>query len=112
MDCKRPELGEKAGKTGEVGLPAPSRLAHSPVAQRGHSLSWSDTEFHAGTLVFRVREKARGPRSFRMRKLLMWAFCTFGQQAKVPWRKPSASLSVFEGFRRVFFSLNERRIFA
>lgn len=34
MDCKRPEHGEKAGKTGEVGLPAPSRLAHSPAAQR------------------------------------------------------------------------------
>lgn len=29
------ELAETAGKTGEVGLPAPSRLAHSPTAQRG-----------------------------------------------------------------------------
>ena len=41
-----------------------------------------NTEFHTGTFVFRVRENAHWPRSFRMRKLSMWAFCTFGQLDK------------------------------
>lgn len=30
---ERTKLAEAAGKTGEVGLPAISRLAHSPMAQ-------------------------------------------------------------------------------
>ncbi len=82
MDCKRPEHGENAGKTGEVGLPAPSRLAHSP---RLKGVICSPGRTRSSTLelwFFRVRENARWPRSFRMRKLSMWAFCTFGQLDK------------------------------
>jgi hypothetical protein len=82
MDCKLPEHREKAGKTGEVGLPAPSRLAHSPAAQRGYSLPGRTRSSTLELWFFSVRENARWPRSFRMRKLSMWVFCTFGQLDK------------------------------
>jgi len=82
MDCKRPEHGEKAGKTGEVGLRPPSRLAHSPATQRGHSLPGRTRSSTLELWFFRVRENARWPRIFRMRKLSMLAFGTFGQLDK------------------------------
>jgi hypothetical protein len=65
MDCKRPEPGGKAGKIGEVGLLAPSHLAHSPAAQRGGIRCSGRTRSSTLELwFFRVREKCALAKKF------------------------------------------------
>jgi hypothetical protein len=69
MDCKRPEHEEKEGKTGEVGLPAPSRLAHSPAAQGGI--------------------RSRNSSIFRWRTEILWLaggiFCRLAEKIMLPF---------------------------